>query len=118
MEERNQPRRPRRDAEQPQQKSESLIYGKNPVTELLKSGSGVDTVLIAEGMAPAVAAYYTALAKEAGATVKRVHPNKLRLMTGTESHQAWPPLPARSSTRPWRICWPQPRPRASRPFLC
>ena len=47
MEERNQPRRPRRDAEQPQQKSESLIYGKNPVTELLKSGSGVDTVLIA-----------------------------------------------------------------------
>ena len=82
MEERNQPRRPRRDAEQPQQKSESLIYGKNPVTELLKSGSGVDTVLIAEGMAPAVAAYYTALAKEAGATVKRV-----RLMTGTESHQ-------------------------------
>ena len=45
------------------------------------------TVLIAEGMAPAVAAYYTAMAKEAGATVKRVHPNKLRLMTGTESHQ-------------------------------
>ena len=43
--------------------------------------------LIAEGLAPAVAAYYTALAKEAGATVKRVHPNKLRLMTGTESHQ-------------------------------
>ena len=41
MEERNQPRRPRRDAEQPQQKSESLIYGKNPVTELLKSGSGL-----------------------------------------------------------------------------
>ena len=47
----------------------------------------VDTVLLAEGMAPAVAAYYTAMAKEAGATVKRVHPNKLRLMTGTESHQ-------------------------------
>ena len=54
---------------------------------LLKSGSGVDTELIAERRAPAVAAYYTALAKEAGATVKRVHPNKLRLMTGTESQQ-------------------------------
>ena len=87
MEEKNQPRRPRRNAEEQQPKNESLVYGKNPVTELLKSGSGVDTVLIAEGMAPAVAAYYTALAKEAGATVKRVHPNKLRLMTGTESHQ-------------------------------
>ena len=70
-----------------QPKNESLVYGKNPMTELLKSGSGVDTVLLAEGMAPAVAAYYTAMAKEAGATVKRVHPNKLRLMTGTESHQ-------------------------------
>ena len=83
MEEKNQPRRPRRSPEENTQKNESLVYGKNPVTELLKSGSGVDTVLIAEGLAPAVAAYYTALAKEAGATVKRVHPNKLRLMTGT-----------------------------------
>ena len=71
----------------PAEQDTALVWGKNPVTELLKSGSGVDTVLIAEGMAPAVAAYYTALAKEAGATVKRVHPNKLRLMTGTESHQ-------------------------------
>ena len=86
MEERNTARRPRRTAEE-QPRNESLVYGKNPVTELLKSGSGVDTVLLAEGMAPAVAAYYTAMAKEAGAAVKRVHPNKLRLMTGTESHQ-------------------------------
>ena len=69
------------------QPSERLVYGKNPVAELLKSGSGVDTVMLAEGMAPAVASYYTALAKEASATVKRVHPNKLRLLTGTESHQ-------------------------------
>ena len=66
---------------------ERLVYGKNPVAELLKGGAGVDTVLLAEGMAPAVAAYYTALAKEAGAAVKRVHPNKLRLLTGTDSHQ-------------------------------
>ena len=85
MEEKNQPRRPRRAPEE-QTRNESLVYGKNPVTELLKSGSGVDTVLISESMAPAVAAYYTALAKEAGAAVKRVNPNKLRLMTGTESH--------------------------------
>ena len=87
MEEKNTPRRPRRSPEETEKKNESLVYGKNPVTELLKSGSGVDTVLIAEGMAPAVAAYYTAMAKEVGAAVKRVNPNKLRLMTGTESHQ-------------------------------
>ena len=90
MDEQNQPRRPRRPAraeEAAPAKSESLVYGKNPVTELLKSGSGVDTVMLSEGLAPAVAAYYTALAKEAGAAVKRVHPNKLRALTGTESHQ-------------------------------
>ena len=87
MDEQKMPRRPRRSSTEEQPRNESLVYGKNPVTELLKSGSGVDTVLLAEGMAPAVAAYFTAMAKEAGATVKRVHPNKLRLMTGTESHQ-------------------------------
>lgn len=86
MEEKKLQRRPRRAPEEDSH-AESLVYGKNPVTELLKSGSGVDTVLLAEGMAPAVAAYYTAMAKEAGAAVKRVHPNKLRAMTGTDSHQ-------------------------------
>ena len=114
MEEKNQPRRPRRAPEE-QTRNESLVYGKNPVTELLKSGSGVDTVLISESMAPAVAAYYTALAKEAGAAVKRVNPNKLRLMTGTESH---PPLPARSRMPPWRTCWRLPKPRANRRSWC
>ena len=56
MDEQKMPRRPRRSSTEEQPKNESLVYGKNPVTELLKSGSGVDTVLIAEGMAPAVAA--------------------------------------------------------------
>ena len=87
MDEQKMPRRPRRSSTEEQPKNERLVYGKNHEPELQKSGSGVDTVLIAEGMAPAVAAYYTAMAKEAGATVKRVHPNMLRLMTGTESHQ-------------------------------
>ncbi len=68
-------------------KKDTLVYGKNPVAELLKSGAGVDTVMISEGMAAQVASYYTALAKDVGAVVKRVHPNKLRLITGTESHQ-------------------------------
>ena len=42
MEERNMPRRPRREKADDQPRNESLVYGKNPVTELLKSGSGVD----------------------------------------------------------------------------
>lgn len=64
-----------------------LVYGKNPVAELLKSGAGVDTLLLSEGMDPRQAGYYTALAKQAGAVVKRVHPAKLRALCGTESHQ-------------------------------
>ncbi len=71
----------------PEREKDTLVYGKNPVAELLKSGTGVDTVMISEGMAPQVASYYTALAKEIGAVVKRVNPNKLRTITGTENHQ-------------------------------
>ena len=51
MDEQKMPRRPRRAAEDTP-KNESLVYGKNPVTELLKSGSGVDTVLLAEAWPP------------------------------------------------------------------
>ena len=36
MEERNMPRRPRREKADDQPRNESLVYGKNPVTELLK----------------------------------------------------------------------------------
>lgn len=70
-----------------EQKDTSLVWGKNPVAELLKSGAGVDTVLLADGMAPQAASYYMALAKQAGAVVKRVHPAKLRSLCGTDSHQ-------------------------------
>lgn len=65
----------------------NIVYGKNPVTELLKSGAAVDTVFIADNTNPATASYYTALAKEAGAVVKRVHTAKLKGMCQTESHQ-------------------------------
>lgn len=74
------------------QSNQNLVWGKNPVAELLKSGAGVDTVLISDSMPPQTAAYYTALAKQAGAVAKRVNANKLRLTCGTDSHQgvaAW-----------------------------
>lgn len=82
-------RTPRHEAEREEDDlpGANLVYGKNAVTELLKSGTGVDTVFVADSMAEQVAAYYTALAKEAGAVVKRVHSTKLRGMTGTDSHQ-------------------------------
>ncbi|MEF9969324.1 MAG: 23S rRNA (guanosine(2251)-2'-O)-methyltransferase RlmB [Ruthenibacterium sp.] len=75
------------DIERNQMEDVALAYGKNAVTELLKSGAGVDTVFIQDTMNAAQAGFYTALAKDVGAVVKRVHATKLRGMCGTESHQ-------------------------------
>ncbi|MBQ3394157.1 MAG: 23S rRNA (guanosine(2251)-2'-O)-methyltransferase RlmB [Oscillospiraceae bacterium] len=68
-------------------RNSDLVYGKNPVSELLKSGMSVDTVYISDTLNPSMQNYYTALGKEAGAVVKRVNPNKLNAMCGTENHQ-------------------------------
>lgn len=70
-----------------QQKNEEIVYGKNAVTELLKSKEGVDTVFISDTLNPSVASYYMALAKDCGAVVKKVHPTKLKNLCGTDSHQ-------------------------------
>lgn len=74
-------------APSPQGREDRLVWGKNPVVELLQSGAAVDTVLLAEGLAPAVAGYYTALAKQAGAVVKRVPAARLQTLCGTTAHQ-------------------------------
>lgn len=63
------------------------VFGKNPVVELLKSGAPVDSVLLAETMDDGNARYYTALAKDAGAVVKRVKTEKLDFVTGKGRHQ-------------------------------
>lgn len=70
-----------------QQRPETLIWGKNPVTELLKSGEPVDTVYLADTLPQAVAGYYTALAKQSGAVVKRVPGHKLQKLCATADHQ-------------------------------
>ncbi len=65
----------------------TICYGKNAVAELLKSGDGVDTVYVSDTMSQAQVSYYTALAKQAGAVVKRVHQTKLKNMCKSENHQ-------------------------------
>ncbi len=69
-----------------------LVFGKNAVAELLQSGAAADTVLLSESMAAPQAGYYTALAKQAGAVVKRVPAARLQRLCGSEAHQgvaAW-----------------------------
>ena len=82
----------RKESQAPREEEKTLVWGKNPVTELLKSGGAVDTVLLADSMPAAVAGYYTALAKQAGAVVKRAPSGKLQKLCGTTEHQgvaAW-----------------------------
>lgn len=64
-----------------------IIYGKNPVTELLKQKGSVDTVFLADNLNPSVQSFYMALAKDCGAVVKKVHPLKLRTLCQSENHQ-------------------------------
>lgn len=69
------------------EKETQLVYGKNPVAELLKSGAGVDTVYLADTLPQQVAGYYAALAKQAGAVTKQVKSVKMKAMCQTENHQ-------------------------------
>lgn len=66
---------------------DTLIWGKNPVAELLKSGAPVDTVYLADSLPPAVAGYYAALARQAGAVVKQAPAGKLQKLCGGAEHQ-------------------------------
>lgn len=66
---------------------EELVYGKNAVAELLKSGAGVDTVLLADTMDNKAAGYFMALARQAGAVVKRTRGAKLDAMCPGKTHQ-------------------------------
>jgi 23S rRNA (guanosine2251-2'-O)-methyltransferase len=67
--------------------AEGIIYGRNAVTELLKSGAAVDTVYVDAGEQEKNVSYYAALAKDCGAVLKRVPAAKLDRMCGSERHQ-------------------------------
>lgn len=63
------------------------VYGKNAVTELLKSGTAVDTVWLADTLDAKLAGYMAALAKTAGAVVKNAPASKLDAMCQGQRHQ-------------------------------
>lgn len=63
------------------------VYGRNAVDELLKSGASADTVFISESLDEKSAGYFTALAKQSGAVVKRTKNEKLDELCGKARHQ-------------------------------
>ncbi|HRN03101.1 MAG TPA: RNA methyltransferase substrate-binding domain-containing protein [Gemmiger formicilis] len=97
------------------ERTDTLVWGKNAVTELLKSGGAVDTVYLTDTMPQAVAGYYTALAKESGAVVKRVPGNKLQKMCGTPDHQG---VAARAAEVEYAALDDLFRAAEARPFWC
>ena len=103
---------------QTEQHPDTLVWGKNPVTELLKSGEGVDTVYLADSLPQAVAGYYTAMAKQCGAVVKRVPGNKLQKLCGTQDHQGVAARVAEVQYATLEDLFAAARAKKEPPFLC
>ena len=64
-----------------------IIVGRNAVMEALKSGRELDKIFVADGNFSGSLSKIVAMAKQQGIVVKQVNDQKLRFMSGTESHQ-------------------------------
>lgn len=69
------------------ERNDSMVIGRNPVTELLKSDRPCDKLLVAKGEVKGSIGKIIAMAKEKGVLVKDVSSQKLDLMCGGASHQ-------------------------------
>ena len=67
--------------------SESVIEGRNAVTEALRSGRAINKVFLADGDTDKSLGRLAAMAKEAGAVVVRIDRRKLNDMSPTGAHQ-------------------------------
>lgn len=69
------------------QVSQDVVFGRNPVAELLKSGSGVEKIFIAQGLREGGVKVIAALARERKIPVVTVPRPKLDQLCGGGSHQ-------------------------------
>lgn len=67
--------------------AESMIEGRNAITEAIKSGRALDRVFIAEGDTDKALSRLAGMAREAGAVVKTADRRKLDSMSATGAHQ-------------------------------
>lgn len=68
-------------------KYESIICGKNPVLEALRSGKGIDRLLIAHGAGGGSIKEIAAKCSKKGILIKEVSPQKLDFFCGGANHQ-------------------------------
>ena len=80
-------RKPPRAAAEPPEQDESLLEGRNAVTEALKAGRTINKVFLAEGNTDHGLVRLGAMAREAGAVVVTVDRRKLDQMSPTGAHQ-------------------------------
>ena len=66
---------------------DGLLYGRNVVTEYLKSGKRADTLYVSTEEDAKTVSYFKALALDSGAVIKITPPAKLNRMCGSDRHQ-------------------------------
>lgn len=64
-----------------------VIAGRNPVSEALRSGRAIESILVARGNRNGAVSVILAKAKEKGIVIKEVDSKKLDYMSGTQVHQ-------------------------------
>ena len=66
---------------------ETLVYGRNPVMEALKSGRAADSLLLVRGERNGSVSAIVARCRQSGIPIKEVAPQKLDFLTGHANHQ-------------------------------
>ncbi len=69
------------------QQSGDIIFGRNPVSEAIRSGRAIDSVLVAKGAKTGAIVGILAKAKEKKLRIKEVDPKKLDYLCGGGTHQ-------------------------------
>ena len=64
-----------------------ILYGRNVVTEFLRSGRHADTLFVSSDTSEKDLSFYRALAAGSGAVIKTVPAQKLTRICGSERHQ-------------------------------
>ncbi len=73
--------------EEQKRKQNDIIFGRNPVSEALKSGRAIESLLVARGNRTGTVSVILAQAKQKGIVIKEVDSKKLDYMSGGAAHQ-------------------------------
>lgn len=74
-------------AERIENENQSVVIGRNPVLEALRSGREIDTLYVLKGERQGMVSKIIALARNVNAVVKEVNIQKLDALSGGASHQ-------------------------------